>query len=106
MKVRRGAYMAHEETHPTKDWTVAIYMVADGPSGSRALDQIAAEELLHIVRAADSDHEPKPLSRIHVAVQVDLSDQSGIIRYALGQRLEIIPEQNSATTSTLKEFLN
>ena len=84
-----------------KDWTVAIYMVADGPSGNRVLDQIAAEELLHIVRAAN----PQLLDKIHVAVQADLSDQNGVMRIALGRELEIIPEQNAAASSTLEEFL-
>ena len=65
-----------------KEWTVAIYMVADGPSGNRGLDEIASGELARIIRAADPDSGqqpsvPKPLDKIHVAVQVDLSDQEG-----------------------------
>ena len=93
------------EQKDRKDWTVAIYMVADGPSGNRVLDQIAAEELLHIVRAANPDDGSRPLDSIHVAVQADLSDQNGVLRFVLGRELEILPEQNAAASSTLEQFL-
>ena len=38
----------------SKPWTVAIYMAADGRSGSKDLDQVAVRELAQIVHAAGS----------------------------------------------------
>src|SRR5262245_12725301 len=67
-----------------KEWTVAIYMVADGPSGSRSLDEVAARELRAIFDAAVPENGVQPLERIAVSVQVDLSDQDGIIRWTVG----------------------
>ena len=92
-----------------KEWTVAIYMVADGPSGNRGLDEIASGELARIIRAADPDSGPKPLDKIHVAVQVDLSDQDGILRLAVDGTyddltISRIPEADATAADTLKGF--
>src|SRR5262245_38799807 len=46
-----------------RPWTVAIYMVADGPSGNAALDLVARKELDAIYDAA------RGLRNVHVAVQ-------------------------------------
>jgi hypothetical protein len=37
------------DSNSRKSWTVLIYMVADGPSGSQALDEIALREISSII---------------------------------------------------------
>ena len=49
---RPQAAVARLHARPPRVWTVAIYMVADGPSGNAALDQIAMDELNRIYAAA------------------------------------------------------
>jgi hypothetical protein len=85
---------------PKRRWTVAIYMVADGPSGNEALDAVALDELDDIYAAAQN----RP--NLHVAVQVDLSDQNGLIRFEVGGELHRIPEEDAAKEKTLEGFFN
>lgn len=85
-------------TPKTRRWTVAIYMVADGPSGNEALDKVALDELDDIYAAA-KDH-----SDLYVAVQVDLSDQNGLIRFAVGGALQRVAEADAAAEKTLEGF--
>src|SRR5262245_43575477 len=66
-----------------KRWTVAIYMAADGKSGSRDLDQVATRELAQIVQSAavKSGAGQKPLATdLHVAMQLDMHDVEGLVR--------------------------
>jgi hypothetical protein len=86
-----------------KRWTVAIYMVADGRSGSRDLDQVAIRELATIVEAAGPH-----IKDVNVAVQLDLHGVNGTLRMmvqgdnkAHGQFLN---ERNAASPDTLHEF--
>jgi hypothetical protein len=56
----------HKKAHPqTRDWTVAIYMVADGPTADQALDAVAAQELDMIVHAA-TDRGRQTVDHIYV----------------------------------------
>ena len=55
------------------------------------------------------DSGPKPLDKIHVAVQVDLSDQEGILRLAVDGTyddltISRIPEADATAADTLKGF--
>src|SRR5262249_13051675 len=59
---------AGKPERPVKEWTVAIYMVADGPSGNAALDAIAARDILQILGAAAPHHchGVRPIDKIYV----------------------------------------
>jgi hypothetical protein len=83
-----------------REWTVAIYMVADGPSGSQSLDAIARAELDAIYDAA------RDLPNVHVAVQLDLSDQSGIVRFVVDGPFLKLPEQDATARTTLGCFFD
>ena len=67
-----------------KTWTVAIYMTADGSSGSNDLDQVAIRELGDIVLAASTapngNKTGAPIDHINVAVQLDLSGVNGMLQ--------------------------
>src|SRR6476619_1038401 len=67
-----------------KTWTVAIYMTADGSSGSNDLDQVAIRELGDIVLAASTppngNKNGAPIDHINVAVQLDLSGVNGMLQ--------------------------
>src|SRR5262245_4766389 len=98
-KANKAARQVRPAPAGAKDWAVVIYMVADGPSGNLTLDQVASRDLLAILDAAmpqEKDDEKKrgdvgapvkkskPIDRMSLAIQVDLSDQDGIFRWALG----------------------
>ncbi len=100
-------------THPLKqerraktprEWALAIYMVADGPSGNPLLDSIALEELSDILAAAIPEAGKTPNNDIYVALQSDLSDKNGILRLAVDGDVERIREENAADPETLDKF--
>ena len=86
-----------------KLWTVAIYMVADGRSGSSDLDQVAIRELTTIVEAAGTQ-----LGKVNVAVQLDLHGVNGTLRMLVRDHNKVegqfLDERNAASTDTLHEF--
>ena len=83
-----------------KSWTVAIYMVADGRSGSSDLDQVAIRELGSIVEAAGTQS-----NNVNVAVQLDLHGVEGTLRLLAGPDSKVqgrfSPESNAADADTL-----
>jgi hypothetical protein len=87
-----------------KLWTVAIYMAADGRSGSSDLDQVAIRELGSIVEAARTQ------SNVNVAVQLDLHGVAGSLRLLAGPEPKVQgkfgPELNAAKKDTLRNFLS
>src|SRR3954466_9567549 len=129
-KARENNAAAAGATPKTKAWTVAVYMAADGPSGSQALDGVAISDLADIARAAKPHGAEKgksPVDHMHVAVQVDLLKTDGLLRLvvtddkdlsvgvdsapgaqtaeAFGRRTELIREANTASVEGLKSFL-
>ena len=91
-------------TPQPREWTVAIYMVTDGPSGSRALDEVAENELADIIHAAIPQDAGVPLKDIHIAVQLDFSDQNGILRLVVDGDVQKIPETDATAPATLNDF--
>ena len=98
----------------TKAWTVAIYMAADGRSGGKDLDQVAVRELTQIVQAActetGSGGETHRLAKnIHVAVQLDMHDVAGILRFYVQENGQVIgsahKEDDTATPEALERFM-
>ena len=98
----------------TKAWTVAIYMAADGRSGSKDLDQVAVRELTQIVQAActetESGGETHCLAKnIHVAVQLDMHDVAGTLRFHVQEDGQVIgaalQEEDTATPEALGRFM-
>ena len=83
-----------------------MYMVADGPSGNQILDDIALSERSDIIHAAIPDSGKGPNKDIYVAVQLDLSDQNGILRLAVDGDVQRIPEGDAAATDTLESFFD
>ncbi len=98
----RQKVVDNEESY--KRWTVAIYMVADGRSGTSDLDQVAIRELTEIVEAAGSQIE-----NVNVAVQLDLHGIQGTLRLLVqgdnNARGVFLTERNAASADTLDEFL-
>ena len=102
------------DSNSQKAWTVLIYMVADGPSGSQALDEIALREIssiIHGIKARDLDGKG-PLDHINVAVQVDLKGLKGTFRYvanpdAKGQwcQFDTLKESDATSPKTLLDYL-
>src|SRR5262249_31409329 len=104
--------MAKSDPQPAevivKEWTVAIYMFADGPSGDRALDAVAQRELAGIINAANAVNPAsgrKAIEDINVVVQADLHGQNGLLRMVVGGDCEVVHEQNTATPKALNEFV-
>src|SRR5215831_423943 len=92
------------EPKPSKQWTVAIYMVVDGPSGSPTLDRIAMSEVLSIINAANTanhHHAKVGGSGINVVTQVDLLEPKGLLQVTVsgkhGLNLMVPDEMNDET---------
>src|SRR6188472_2887561 len=90
-----------------ESWTVAIYMNADGSSGSSDLDQVAIRELGEIVRTATTRKKGQR-NRITVAVQLDLHGIDGMLRMTVEDDGKLkglfYPEANVAHKDTLEDF--
>ena len=103
-----GSMPPVKSAHPNGEaWTVAIYMNADGSSGSNDLDQVAIRELGDIVRTASAARTGKP-NPIKVAVQLDLHRIDGMLRLTVEDEGNVnglfYPEANVAGEDTLKNF--
>ena len=104
-----SAKKPQENKPEEKEWTVLIYMVSDGPSGSRALDDIAQRELVDIISGANTRNEEgkTPLDDIYVAVQMDLKDRAGTLRYVLNRRhveFDDFPERSATDPLTVISY--
>jgi hypothetical protein len=80
-----------------KPWAIFVYMVADAPEDPQ-LDEIAQEDLTEVFDAAD-------LRQMHLAVQVDYSNQKGVVRTIAGRAPELLAESNAARPETLTGFI-
>ncbi len=101
-----------QPTPERKAWTILLYMVADGPSGNRALDDIALREIASVVHGVQSRdaHGHRPLDDIYVAVQVDLRSLDGTFRYIANEdepfKVEQLAETIATSPKTVIDYLS
>jgi hypothetical protein len=82
-----------------KAWTVAFYMVADGPEGNANLDKAALNEIALIKKSAAAAGP-----HVNVAIQVDLKTKPKIRRQIIGRHQHLGPEENAADPAALNGF--